>query len=153
MKAAARGCLELLVVWAIVGGVSYAAYFQGRFTPPGPFYGSLAAGMLMACAWGLIRNGLQARGQVELIRRSQAGQFPRDGASYAAIGVAVPLGESLHTPFQKKRCVLYSYDLSKTEKVRIKRAGERRTETRRAVYLTGQASPGRMGTHAAGSRL
>ncbi len=138
MKAFGIGCLELAIVWVIVGcGLHWL--FQDRFTPPGPKYGAILGGMFVASGWGLFRNALQAREQVALIRRSLMGDWPRDGAACAAVGPAVTLGQPLLTPFQRKPCVLYSYELSRTDRVQVRSSKGSRTETRRTVYLSGIA--------------
>lgn len=138
MKAVARGCLEFLIVWALAT-VGLYFLFQSRFTPPGPLVGAIIGGFLIAASWGLLRNAWQARWQASLIRHSLAGDWPRDGAMYAAIGPAKCLLESLETPFGQHECVLFSYELSRTETVRYRGSKGTRTERQRMVYMSGVA--------------
>jgi hypothetical protein len=133
-----KGCLELIIVWALLGFGAYPL-LKERFTEPAPFWSAIAGGFLVAGAWGLLRNAWQARGQAQLIRNAMQGLWPQDGSASAVIGTAVALEEPLVTPFQKRPCVLYSYELSRTERVKYRGSSGSRTETRRTVYLSGVA--------------
>lgn len=109
-KAFGRGCLELLLVW---GAVSYGLYyyFSTLFTPPGPLYASIAGGMFVSWAWGTLRNIWLTVGHRRLIQNARTGIRPEDGKAFAAVGTIRALREPLLTPFQKKECVLLSYEL------------------------------------------
>ncbi|HMO16027.1 MAG TPA: hypothetical protein PKD64_03985 [Pirellulaceae bacterium] len=138
MKAIARGCIEFLLVWAVAClGMYY--FFQSRFTHPGPLVGAIIGSFLVAAGWGLLRNAMQARWQGNLIRRALAGEWPRDGEAFAAIGPTITLSQSLETPFQKRPCVLYSYELARTDRYSVRRGGRTTTETQRIVFLSGVA--------------
>ncbi len=138
MKALGKGCIEFLIVWTLAAlGLYYA--FQQQFTRPGPMWGAVIGGFLVAGSWGLIRNALQARSQASLVRRALAGEWPRDGAPFAAIGQPVALRETLQTPFGNRPCALYSYELSRTDSLRVRTNRGHRTERQRLVFLSGVA--------------
>ncbi|MBX3420501.1 MAG: hypothetical protein KF752_02985 [Pirellulaceae bacterium] len=138
MFALARGCLEFVFVWLLAGaGLLYC--LEPRFDAPGPLWGSLAGGFLVAAAWGLVRNAWLARRQAALIRDSLAGAIPLAGRTYAAIGRAVATVEPLQTPFRHKPCVLYAYELSEKKSVRVRTQSGSRTDTHKVVYSSGLA--------------
>ncbi|MCB0322095.1 MAG: hypothetical protein KDD69_00945 [Bdellovibrionales bacterium] len=94
----ARGCLELLLLWAVTAFGLYT-YYHGRFEPPGYLYGALGGGFAIACAWGLLRNSFLAFKQRRLVSATTRGSRPEDGRVFAAVGRARALGSPLVTPF------------------------------------------------------
>ncbi len=80
-----------------------------------------------------------ARSQSRLISESLDGAAPAPDQAYAAIGRAVALSEPLSTPFLNRPCVLYSYELSEQETVRVRTSKGTETQSRRTVYMSGLA--------------
>jgi len=138
MYAFARGCSEFLLVW-VAACLGLYFLFASRFHAPGPLWGSVVGGFLMAAAWGLLRNAWIARSQAALVEYSLQGATPYGERPYAAIGRAVVMGPPLLTPFTGKPCVLYSYELSERRTVRIGSTKSSRSEQQRLVYFSGLA--------------
>ncbi len=138
MFALARGCFELLIAWLLAFAGLYYVY-EPRFSAPGPMWAAIIGGFFIASCWGLLRNAWQARSQAQLISESLDGAAPSPDQAYAAIGRAVALSEPLSTPFFKRPCVLYSYELSEEETVRVRTSKGTESQSRRTVYASGLA--------------
>ncbi len=138
MRTLGRGCLELLIIWAICGAGLYQ-YYLGRFEPPGDLYGAIGGGMAVAMAWGSLRNIWQALQQRRLIAAAKTGLRPEDGKPFAAAGMIRALREPLLTPFTKRECVISSYEVYREEVRTTGTGSNRRTDRVKTVALSGYA--------------
>jgi len=116
MKTFARGCLEFLIVWGLLGYLLFI-FFKVRFEPPGEIYGAAAGGFLLAACWGLLRNAVLGFSRLKLLRRAKAGMLPQDGQVFAVSGRIHPIREGLKTPFKGEECVSYGYSVTNERQV------------------------------------
>ncbi len=138
MGAIKRGCLEFLIVWGLAG-FAMLSQFQGKFEPPGDQWGAGIGGFFVACAWGSFRNALIAIKRRQLLASARQGARPVDGKTYAAAGTIRALGEPLKTPFQKRSCISYGYDLSVEQLVTTGTSDNRTTRHEKNVSMGGFA--------------
>jgi hypothetical protein len=138
MFALARGCSEFFLIWALAGFGIYFLYTPG-FSPPGPLWSGVVGGFFLAGGWGLVRNALVARQQAALVRDSLNGDMPIEERPYAAIGRAVAVHEPLLTPFRKRPCVLYSYELAEHHVNRVQSGSKTQSQKQRIVHFSGMA--------------
>ena len=138
MFALARGCSEFFLIWALAGFGIYYLYTPG-FTSPGPLWSGVIGGFFLAGGWGLMRNALVVRQQAALVRDSLNGDMPIEERPFAAIGRAVAVNAPLLTPFRKRSCVLYSYELAEDRVNRVRSGGKTQTQKQRIVHFSGMA--------------
>ncbi len=131
-----RGCLELIVIWALASFGLYS-FFNGKFEPPGDIWGAVAGGMLISWAWGLSRNIYYAKVRLRLLQQAKRGMMPSDGKLFAAAGPIRPLLDPLRTPFQQTECVVYGYELFAERKVRTGSGRSSSTHNVKNTYMGG----------------
>ncbi len=138
MPAIARGCLEFLLVW-LLAAAGFYTFLEPRYPMPGPIWAAAICSFFVASCWGLLRNSQIAFAQVRLIQDSLNGATPAADQPYAAIGRAVAIHQPLQTPFLERPCVLYSYELSENQRIKVKTARGTDTRNQRLVYFSGLA--------------
>ena len=136
MQTLGKGCLELLLVWVLAGAGLHSTLLAGA-QDPARLYASIGGGLLFACAWGSIRNSVQAVQQCLLLAAAEKGSPPRDGKPYAIAGTIHAVGTPLTAPFSGRPCVIHSYELyHETRRTSANRAS---TESTKQTFLSGCA--------------
>ena len=138
MNALRRGCSEFVVIWVIAGYVFYS-YFQSRFEPPGDVWGSVGGGLLIAFAWGSVRNVFFAISRKSLLSQMSVNNRPEDGHVFAAVGPAVPIDEPLRSPIGDEACVAYGYHVYSRELVRYRGPSSSSTQIQQSYHMGGMA--------------
>ena len=138
MNALRRGCSEFVVIWVIAGYVFYG-YFESRFEPPGDVWGSVGGGLLIACAWGAMRNLVTTIFRKRLLSQMSMNSRPEDGQVFAAVGPAVPIDEALRSPIEGEACVAYGYHVYSRELVRYRGPSSSSTQTQQSYHMGGMA--------------
>ena len=136
MVAIGRGCLEFLLVWAL-GSLGLFSQLQDKVHRPELLWGIGIGGFLISCGWGLVRNCFNSVQTLRLLSTSEAGARPKDGKVFAIAGRIYALTTPLLTPFLKKPCVAYGYDVF--SETRLENSRNSASTSQRTVHLGGYA--------------
>lgn len=114
-KASKPRCLFWTVVFLTLAGASGWFVYRRAASGSEAFFGGFAGGIILLIVFSWL-SAIPARiAEWLLILRTRLGGEPRDGKRAAIIGTLRSHGE-LETPFTKKRCVLYTYEVTFTER-------------------------------------